>query len=411
MRFSRTTLTIGLLSCLVTAAMADDKPGNAPPTEEIHRLIQQLGDNDLSNRSQARKRLESIGTPVIEFLKKAAEGAADPEIRREARAIVVKIEGSTSGLIRTFRGHGNRVNGVAISADGKSVISASWDGMIRVWNSETGELNHEMRGHTAAIMSVTLSLDGKRALTGSADRSMRLWDLNSGEEIRNFAGHPHTVWDVAFSPDGKKALSGCSDGMSRLWDLESGDVLLTLETLKNGRAWTVAFSPDGNQAVTGGGNSFDKKEATEASLRLWDLATGKEIRQFSGHTKDIRRIAISPNGKQLLSGSFDGTMRLWDLQSGKEIRRFDGQGHFVESVGFTADGQRAICSYGPKVAEAIYEDDPRCSLRPWDLNTGKELQQFKGHTAPVLSLAISADGRLLVSGSADNSVRLWKLPR
>jgi WD40 repeat protein len=103
-------------------------------------------------------------------------------------------------------------------------------------------------------------------------------------------------------------------------------------------------------------------------------------------------------------------MRLWDLQTGKEIRRFDGPGHFVEAVRFTPDGKRAICSYGPRVIEAVYDDDPRCSLRLWDLATGKELKLFKGHTGPVLSLAISRDGRFLVSGSADNSMVLWQVP-
>jgi len=83
--------------------------------------------------------------------------------------------------------------------------------------------------------------------------------------------------------------------------------------------------------------------AIQVSLRLWDLSTGKEIRQFEGHTKDVRRVAISPDGKQLLSGSYDGTMRLWDLQTGKELKRFDGPGQFVEAVSFgTSDN--AVCA-------------------------------------------------------------------
>jgi WD40 repeat protein len=419
MLFIHFALALLLLSGLPAFSPADGQPSKDQPkegtkasSEEINRLVKQLGDDDFAKRVQAKKQLEAIGEPAIGILKKAADNSDDAEIRRAVKAVIEAIERETNGLLRDFGGHGDRVNGVAISADGKRALSASWDGTLRYWDLGNGELIRKIQGHKNAIMSVGLSADGKRALTGGSDRTMRLWDLETGNELRSFAGHPQTVWDVAFSPDGKKALSGCSDGIARLWDVDSGKELLTLETHKGGRAWTVAFTPDGMRAVTGGGNLLERDgNKTEASLRLWDLTTGKEIRQFQGHTKDVRRAAISPNGKQLLSGSFDGTMRLWDLQTGKEIQRFDGPGHFVEAVGFTPDGKRAVCSYGPRIIEAIYEDDPRCSLRLWDLATGKEINQFKGHTAPVLSLAISEDGRFLVSGSADKTMRLWRVPK
>ena len=75
------------------------------------------------------------------------------------------------------------------------------------------------------------------------------------------------------------------------------------------------------------------------------------------------------------------------------------------------DGKRAICSYGPRNTGAIFAPDASCSLSLWDLTSGKLLKQFKGHSGPVLSLALSANGQLLVSGSADNTMRLWQLPR
>jgi WD40 repeat protein len=82
----------------------------------------------------------------------------------------------------------------------------------------------------------------------------------------------------------------------------------------------------------------------------------------------------------------------------------------VESVRFTPDGKRAACSYGPAAVEAVFAEDPRCSLRLWDLATGKNLKQFRGNGGPVLCLAVSRDGRRLASGSADGTMRLWELP-
>jgi WD40 repeat protein len=416
MRLFRVALAILLFSGMAALTPADepagkDKESKKVSAEEIDRLVTQLGDDDFNKRGDARKQLVAIGEPAIAALKKAIENSSDAEIRSTATRIVEDFERKASGVVRIFAGHGNRVNGVTITPDGKRAISVSWDGMIRFWNAESGDLIRQLHGHNGSVNGVAISPDGKKALTGGVDQTMRLWDLETGQQIRLFAGHTNTVWDVAFSPDGTKALSGCSDGNVRLWEVESGKLLQTLEAHKGGRAWTVAFTPDGKQAVTGGGNQFDAGEEKSGSLRLWDLAAGKEIRRFEGHAKDIRRVAIAPDGKLLLSGSFDGTMRLWDMQTGKEIKRFNGPGNFVESVGFTADGKRAVCSYGPKVVDAVYDEDPRCSLRLWDIETGKELRQFKGHGGPVLTLALSGDGRFLVSGSADCTMRLWEMPK
>jgi WD40 repeat protein len=410
MRSSPLALVL-LLAGLATLSIASAQPSQPQPgadkkvIDEINRLVKQLGDDDFATRAEAKKRLETIGEPAIGILSKVAESAQDAEVRSAAKAIVEAFD-----VIRVFAGHRDRVNGVAVTADGKRALSASWDGALRLWDLENGQVIREMKGQNGPLMSVTFSRDGKRALTGSSDRKMRLWDVEAGAELSVFE-HPQTVWDVVFSPDGKKALSGCSDGSARLWDLDSGKELLALETHKGGMAWSVAFVEGGKQAVTGGGSALTGNGAADGSLRLWDLATGQELRRFNGHTKDVRRLAISPDGKQLLSGSFDGTMRLWDFPSGKEIKRFEGPGNFVESVAFTPSGKTAICSYGPRVAEAIYDSDPRCSLRLWDLATGKELKQFKGHSAPILSLALSANGRVLVSGSADNTMRSWRLPK
>jgi WD40 repeat protein len=417
------TVPLALLVLLLafTTAGADDPPakasskdGNPPSVQELRRLVAQLGDESADRRVAARKRLEAIGQPAVEILTWAVDTHGDSDVRAAAKSILAVIEVNTSGLLIVIRataeqGPSGRINGVAISPDGTRAVSVGWDNVARYWSLANGDLLRELRGHQAPVMGVAFSPDGKRILTGSSDRTLRLWDPATGQVVRTFEGHPDRAWDVAFSPDGTKVLSGCSDGIARLWDVASGAKLLDLEAQKGGRAWTVAFTPDGRRAVTGGGNALEQPDRPEASLKLWDLVTGKEVRRFEGHSKDIRRVAVSPDGKYLLSGSFDGTMRLWELETGREARRFDGPGHFVESVAFTPDGKQAVCSYGPRNADAIHAEDPSCSLRLWDVATGRELRLFQGHTGPVLSLALSRDGRLLMSSSADGTLRLWQL--
>nr|VFJ48179.1 MAG: Serine/threonine protein kinase [Candidatus Kentron sp. FM]VFJ48217.1 MAG: Serine/threonine protein kinase [Candidatus Kentron sp. FM]VFK07531.1 MAG: Serine/threonine protein kinase [Candidatus Kentron sp. FM] len=139
----------------------------------------------------------------------------------------------------------------------------------------------------------------------------------------------------------------------------------------------IRFAPDGRRLLSG---SFDD------TLKLWDATTGRAMRVFRGHEGDVWSVALSPDGSRALSGSSDDTLRLWDVATGREVRAFRGHRGSVRSVAFSPDGRRALSG----------SDDN--TLRLWDAATGREIRAFRGHESLVLSVAFSPDGRQALSG-------------
>jgi WD40 repeat protein/serine/threonine protein kinase len=290
------------------------------------------------------------------------------------------------------------VNSVAWSADGKRIASGGGDQVVRVWEAETMRERAVLRGHTSGVQSVVFSGDGRRILSGSGDATMRLWDAETGMELRRF-DVPSGVNGVALSPDGLRALSAGGDQLVRLWNVQTGEELGHLSE-HTAVVRSVAFSPDGRRALSGGG---------DGTVRLWDLEGRKQLHCLEGHTGQVYAVAFSPDGRRALScnahryypkeqadgPAADYQLRLWDLEEGKELRRFEGHTGPVRSVGFSADGARAI-SCGQDA-----------TVRLWEVDTGKEVRHFEGHLWPVYGAAFSPDGRRAVSGGSDGTVRLW----
>lgn len=200
-------------------------------------------------------------------------------------------------------------------------------------------------------------------------------------------GHISCVSEVAFSPDGKTLASGSWDNSVKLWDVASGQEVKSLEG-HTGWVWSVAFSPDGKTLASGSGDK---------TIRLWSVESGEVIKTLDGHTDWVQPIAFSPDGKLLASGGRDNTIRLWNIASGQQIEILTSHTDWVYAVAFSPDGKR-LASGG--------SDN---TIKLWEVATGREIKSFNGHTQTVLSLTFSPDRKTLVSGSTDQTIRLWNL--
>ena len=332
-------------------------------------------------------------------------------------------------VLHTLAGHSEVVNAVALTADGKQVVSASQDDTLRVWDLESGRTLRTLEGHTRPVKGVAITADGRWAVSASYDRTLKVWELASGRTLFTLEGHTYSVNGVAVTPDGKRAISASGDGTLRVWDLSAGRALRTLEGHSMAVS-AVAATADGTLAVSA---SDDK------TLKVWDLESGAVLGTLAGHSEAVSGVAVTADGTRAVSASHDKTLKVWNLKTGRPLCTLPGHSWHVNSVAVTADGKRVVSAsddstlkvwelanaHAPQTAEghsnwigavAATVDAKRVvsasgdhTLKVWDLESGRVLRTLEGHKGWVTGVAVMADGRSAVSVSYDESLKVWDL--
>ncbi|KST68055.1 NB-ARC domain-containing protein [Mastigocoleus testarum] len=346
------------------------------------------------------------------------------------RTLTPSLHQADTALLRIFTGHSDHVKTLAVSADGKYVLSGSSDTSLKLWNLNTGEQICTLDGHNAIIYTVKLIPERMQAISGAADGSIKLWDLEKQECIHTFKENTSSVYTVALIPERMQAISGTADGNIKLWDLEKREYKYTLRA-HEASINALAVLPEQMQAISA---------SSDSTLKLWDLENRKCIGTFQGHQGAIQTVAVLQKHKQVISGSAEGILKLWNLENFECLHTFKAHEGSICSVIFLTDQMRVVSSSTDKTlklwnlkqrnCELILKDSDWANavaiiptsedliaasddytLKLWSLSNQKSKLSVERHNDTVRALAVTADGKqaIAISASEDKTLKLWNI--
>ena len=231
---------------------------SSPLGRPVHVEWRQVGEAEWQRLSEPKLHIPKVTTdPVaLEFRAVDSKGYASSVMMQ---AVFPDRESYHCNAVRRLTGHQGWVTSVAVTPDGRYVVSGSDDSTVRVWDWQNGKEARRLTGHSNRVLSVAVTPDGRYVVSGSADSTVRVWDWQNGKEVWRLTGHQSGVTSVAVTPDGRYVVSGSDD-------------------------WTV---------------------------RVWDWQNGQEVRRLTGHSNRVLSVAVTPDGRFVISGSDDRTVRVW----------------------------------------------------------------------------------------------------
>lgn len=215
------------------------------------------------------------------------------------------------------------------SPDGKSIVAVSSDNSAKICDSRSGILVKSLQGHSDRLVSAAFSPNGKYVVTASLDKTAKVWDVNNGALLFSLEGHLKRVRSAQFSSDGNLIATASSDSTAKIWDVHSGKLIRTFNS--NNHVFSAQFSPDGLFLAT----------SSLQTANIWELSSGKLIHSLKGHSTWVYSIGFSPNGKYIITSSYDNTSKIWDVTSGKLVLPLE-EPIQIHSAKFSKDGKYII---------------------------------------------------------------------
>ncbi len=298
----------------------------------------------------------------------------DVTTKKELRTLPDFTEGLTSAK-------------VAFSSDSRFVASGSADGTLKIWESMTGRVIHTLSEGQGEIGALDFHPKNNRIAVGWGDGSIKIWDAASGELLQNMLAHTDLVTSLTYSYDGRTILSAANDGKLMLWD----DTKMNIkEILANnaGQIASAAFSPDDKYVICGGNDGLVKVFKS----------TGKYINAFEGHLDNIVKVDFSADGQTIISGDKGGKIIIWDAVKGDSISEVEKSIEFLNTLKFLPSGEFFMANHQQHLA--VYRKN------------GQLVRQLTGEKSEnifdfVNTVKFSPDGKNIVSGGGDRKLHFW----
>lgn len=288
--------------------------------------------------------------------------------------------------VHVLKSHTASVNAVSFFDNDQKFVSAGDDYCLLGWSINDRKCLFKLKGHEAPVKTCSSSQIGSKIISGSWDRTVRIWDGTTTNCLWTL-GHESLVLGVSYSEESSLVAVCCDDKMTKIWDVRSYDNVITLD----GHTGSVTCCAQNNFVLATG--SFDK------TIRISDLRTGSLLLHLSGHTSAVSSVDISTDGFKICSGSWDKTVRVWDVHAGT----YRTQG---PRVMYEHEGSVSTCKFvadNKKIVSAGYDK----TVIIWDALATKKRHQIRAHGSWINDVAMTKDGRWLLSCSKDRTIRMW----